>query len=183
MFSLLPLARRSHLRKQPHRTDKTNAANMRIIGHASFGVHDMSKMTTFYDAVLATLGSRRCKEVTWKSAQEHQPDKVPANSSMDENQLVAVGYGQYYPEFWIQLTRPVNGDANTVPLFPPNPQTHMAFSALSEVTVQQFHQTALAAGGKCNGPPGIRLQCGPTYYAAYVLDPEGNHLEAYFVNT
>jgi catechol 2,3-dioxygenase-like lactoylglutathione lyase family enzyme len=54
---------------------------------------------------------------------------------------------------------------------------HVAFEAEDRAAVDRFHETALAAGGSDNGPPGIRAQYGPGYYAAYVLDPDGNNLE------
>lgn len=47
-------------------------------------------------------------------------------------------------------------------------------------TVDAFHAAALAAGGKCNGPPGVRQFSGPNYYAAFVLDPAGNNIEAIY---
>lgn len=57
---------------------------------------------------------------------------------------------------------------------------HIAFRANSQTQVQQFHKTAIAAGGKCNGSPGLRPQYTPTYYAAFVLDPDGYNIEAVF---
>jgi catechol-2,3-dioxygenase len=54
---------------------------------------------------------------------------------------------------------------------------HLAFSARSRTKVEEFYQAALAAGGKSNGAPGLR-EHGPQYYAAYVLDLEGNNIEA-----
>jgi catechol-2,3-dioxygenase len=53
---------------------------------------------------------------------------------------------------------------------------HLAFSADSRKLVEEFYQTALAAGGQSNGAPGLR-EHGPRYYAAYVLDFEGNNIE------
>jgi predicted lactoylglutathione lyase len=53
---------------------------------------------------------------------------------------------------------------------------HLAFSAGSRKQVEEFYQAALAAGGKNNGAPGLR-QHGPKYFAAYVLDFEGNNIE------
>ena len=53
---------------------------------------------------------------------------------------------------------------------------HLAFSADSRKQVDEFYQTALAAGGQSNGAPGLR-EHGPKYYAAYVLDVEGNNIE------
>ena len=54
---------------------------------------------------------------------------------------------------------------------------HLAFQAHDEAVVQAFHKAALAHGGKDNGPPGERPYH-PGYYAAFVLDPDGNNIEA-----
>lgn len=56
---------------------------------------------------------------------------------------------------------------------------HLAFQARDEATVRAFHQAALAHGGKDNGAPGPRPYH-PGYYAAFVLDPDGNNIEAVF---
>jgi len=55
--------------------------------------------------------------------------------------------------------------------------THVAFEASSSQQVEAFHREALAAGGKDNGSPGYR-DYWPGYYAAFVLDPDGNNIEA-----
>ena len=55
---------------------------------------------------------------------------------------------------------------------------HIAFLAKSKKMVQSFHAAALKAGARDNGKPGFRLDYGPDYYAAFVLDPEGNNIEA-----
>ncbi len=54
---------------------------------------------------------------------------------------------------------------------------HLAFQANDEATVQQFYQAGLAAGGQDNGAPGER-HYHPGYYAAFLLDPDGNNIEA-----
>ncbi len=56
-------------------------------------------------------------------------------------------------------------------------KAHLAFSAASRQQVDKFYETALTEGGKSNGAPGLR-EHGPQYYAAYVLDLEGNNIEA-----
>jgi catechol 2,3-dioxygenase-like lactoylglutathione lyase family enzyme len=56
---------------------------------------------------------------------------------------------------------------------------HLAFQAADRATVEGFYKVALAAGGKDNGPPGERPYH-PGYYAAYVLDPDGNNIEVVF---
>ena len=56
---------------------------------------------------------------------------------------------------------------------------HLAFQARDQAMVDAFHQAALAAGGKDNGAPGFR-KYHPGYYAAFVIDPDGNNIEAVF---
>ena len=60
----------------------------------------------------------------------------------------------------------------------PGEANHVAFRAGSRGDVDAFHAAALAAGGKDNGAPGVRERYGPTYYAAFVLDPDGFNIEA-----
>jgi lactoylglutathione lyase len=62
---------------------------------------------------------------------------------------------------------------------PPTQHMHLAFQAPDRETVARFHRAGLAAGGRDNGAPGER-RYHPGYYAAYVLDPDGNNLEAVF---
>jgi catechol 2,3-dioxygenase-like lactoylglutathione lyase family enzyme len=70
------------------------------------------------------------------------------------------------PDFWL-----VQDPANVRPL-------HLAFRADSREVVDRFHAAALAAGGKDNGGPGVRAHYHPTYYGAFVLDPDGHNVEA-----
>ena len=56
---------------------------------------------------------------------------------------------------------------------------HLAFQAADRAMVEAFHKAAMAAGGKDNGSPGERSYH-PGYYAAFVLDPDGNNIEAVF---
>jgi catechol 2,3-dioxygenase-like lactoylglutathione lyase family enzyme len=56
--------------------------------------------------------------------------------------------------------------------------THVAFQARDRATVDAFHAAGLAAGGTDNGGPGVREHYHPTYYSAFVLDPDGNNVEA-----
>ena len=55
---------------------------------------------------------------------------------------------------------------------------HFAFTAKDRKTVDAFYAAALAAGGRDNGPPGVRKDYHPSYYAAFVLDPDGHNAEA-----
>src|SRR5689334_5238489 len=67
--------------------------------------------------------------------------------------------------FWIQQRETSGG-------------VHVAFTAGSNDDVDAFHEAALAAGGSDNGEPGLREHYHPTYYAAFVHDPDGNNAEA-----
>ena len=55
---------------------------------------------------------------------------------------------------------------------------HVAFDCPDRETVDRFHANGLAAGGRDNGAPGVRAHYDENYYAAYVLDPDGNNVEA-----
>ena len=56
--------------------------------------------------------------------------------------------------------------------------THIAFAAKNREQVRQFHAAALAAGGKDNGPPGLRPHYHANYYGAFVIGPDGHNVEA-----
>jgi len=60
----------------------------------------------------------------------------------------------------------------------PSSPVHVAFRSPDRKTVDAFHAAALAAGGQDNGPPGVRRVYHEYYHGAYVLDPEGNNVEA-----
>jgi catechol 2,3-dioxygenase-like lactoylglutathione lyase family enzyme len=83
----------------------------------------------------------------------------------------ATGYGRVFPEFWIQ--RPFDGGVATS-----GNGTHVAFLAPDRASVDAFHRAALAAGGRCDGPPSLRLEYHPQYYACFVRDPDGHKIEA-----
>lgn len=74
------------------------------------------------------------------------------------------GFGRDYPDFWIGADD--KGRSNI----------HLAFKTDDRSVVDAFHAAALSTGGKDNGAPGKRDYT-PTYYAAFVLDPDGNNLE------
>lgn len=58
------------------------------------------------------------------------------------------------------------------------PGTHVALRTKDRKTVKRFHEGGLEAGGKDHGAPGVRADYSPTYYAAFLLDPDGNNVEA-----
>lgn len=59
--------------------------------------------------------------------------------------------------------------------------THVALRATDRKAVDRFHAAGLDAGGKDNGKPGIRKDYAPDYYAAFLIDPDGNNVEAVFM--
>ena len=61
------------------------------------------------------------------------------------------------------------------------PGTHVAFRAADRAAVDRFHREGVKAGGRDNGAPGVRADYGPTYYAAFLVDPDGNNVEAVFL--
>ena len=77
------------------------------------------------------------------------------------------GFGDDFPFFWI-----AERDRG------PDSGTHVAFTAVDRATVDAFHTAALAAGARDNGGPGVREIYHPHYYGAFVLDPDGNNVEA-----
>ena len=87
--------------------------------------------------------------------------------------MISAGYGADDAAFWLlQTTQPV----------PANPKSglHICFVAPSRAAVDAFHAAALAGGGKDNGKPGVRPDYDANYYAAFVVDPDGYRLEAYY---
>ena len=55
---------------------------------------------------------------------------------------------------------------------------HLAFSARDRAAVDAFHREGLKARGRDNGTPGVRQDYSPSYYAAFLFDPDGNNVEA-----
>jgi catechol 2,3-dioxygenase-like lactoylglutathione lyase family enzyme len=119
-----------------------------MIDHVSVGVSDLERAARFYEAALAPLGLSRL--VT-----------RPAT----------VGFGKSYPEFWINLRA---GMAQVAP----ESGIHICLRAKSAADVDAFHAAAVSAGGGCDGAPGLRPHDRVRYYAAFVLDPDGNRIEA-----
>jgi catechol 2,3-dioxygenase-like lactoylglutathione lyase family enzyme len=130
------------------------------IDHTGIGVSDIQRSARFYDAALGALGLRPVVRIT-KAFK-------PAGSGVDRD-LGGVGYGVAYPIFWIDVFHPHGA------------KQHTAFRARSREEVEAFHRAALSSGGQDNGKPGLR-EGGypPGYYAAFVLDPDGNNIEAVF---
>ncbi|NTS30205.1 VOC family protein [Phyllobacterium sp. BT25] len=126
-----------------------------MLHHISFGVPDMERASTFYDAALTALGYVR----VWEDLTPNDPHQ-------------AIGYG--LPgggdKFCIKLT----AERLTVPWA----GCHLAFAAPNRQAVVLFHQAGIVAGGRDNGAPGLRPHYGENYFASYLIDPNGYHLEA-----
>ena len=80
--------------------------------------------------------------------------------------LIGFGNDSGRPFFWLGLREPTH-------------RAHVAFTAADRAAVDAFHAAALAAGGRDNGPPGLRTQYSGAYYAAFAFDPEGYRVEAH----
>jgi catechol 2,3-dioxygenase-like lactoylglutathione lyase family enzyme len=123
-----------------------------MIDHIGFSVSDYARAKAFYTAALAPLGYTVVMEV---------------GSGETESGYVAVGFGRDgKPDFWIGGEGGLRG------------VLHVAIAADNRAAVDAFHKAALAAGGADNGGPGLRPHYHPSYYAAFVLDPDGHNIEA-----
>ena len=121
-----------------------------MIDHTGIHVTDYPKAKVFYDAIFAAMGGGLMVEV---------PEQYTGG-------MKVVGYGREQPVFWLNEAK----DAG--------PGRHTAFAARNRAEVDAFYMAAMAAGGKDNGGPGIRADYHPNYYAAFVIDPDGNNIEA-----
>jgi catechol 2,3-dioxygenase-like lactoylglutathione lyase family enzyme len=123
-----------------------------MIAHVSIGVRDIHRSKRFYDAALEPLGYKCLR---------------PART------LLGYGYGRDSIALWVfQAERPVPADEKS--------GLHFCFTAANASAVDAFHAAALRSGGHDNGAPGLRPIYGPDYYAAFIIDPDGYRIEAYY---
>ncbi len=123
-----------------------------MLDHVSVTVSDPARSLPFWDAIMAALG-------------------VPCVRRDEDN----AGYGvRNRPGDDGHSYLSVRTSTGTV--VPDN--RHWCFRAPNRAAVHAFHAAALAHGGRCDGPPGPRPHYHASYYAAFVLDPDGNRLEA-----
>lgn len=120
----------------------------RTICHASIGTSDLAKAKAFYEPLF------KCLEVDLVCEYEH-----------------ALAFGKGYPEFWVQI--PFDKQQPSV-----GNGTHFGFVAKNKSQVDAFYQKALSLGATCNGKPGPRADYGEPYYGCFVIDFEGNKIEA-----
>lgn len=123
-----------------------------MIDHIGLAVSNLSASRAFYEKALAPLGIAVIMEVTEEMTGGHG---AHLGLGRDDD-----------PVFWIGSGRPASRGV------------HVAFAAGDHATVDAFHAAALAAGGQDNGAPGLRPEYHPGYYGAFVLDPDGNNIEA-----
>ena len=121
---------------------------MSALDHVAISTADYLTSLTFYEKALAPLGIR-------------------THMKFEGDEGNVAGLGSEQPFLWI-------GDGGKLT----GGRVHLAFSAPNRAAVDAFHAAAIAAGGKDNGPPGLRPHYHATYYAAFVFDPDGHNIEA-----
>jgi catechol 2,3-dioxygenase-like lactoylglutathione lyase family enzyme len=122
-----------------------------MIDHIALAVSDLKKSQPFYDTALAPLGYKKLMEKPQENGQG-----ILIFGWEDANQT----------DIWIR-----EGRRN-------EPRLHIAFRANTREQVDAFYRAALTANGKDNGKPSLRPQYHENYYSAFVLDPDGNNIEA-----
>lgn len=122
-----------------------------FLDHIEFAVTNADTARRFYESALAPLGVA-CV--------------ISQNATQTRSGGTLHGLGaDGYPRLWVHDGKPVNSPI------------HLAFSVPQKAIVDAFYAAALAAGGRDNGAPGIRNNYHANYYAAFVLDPDGNNVE------
>ncbi|MBX3635033.1 MAG: VOC family protein [Rubrivivax sp.] len=124
-----------------------------MIDHMTFRASDIARTQAFYSAALAPLGYALVYDAT------HDGHRV-------------LGYGRDGRiDTWF-VDGPSDGSGG------PTTGCHLAWRAPGRAAVDAFHAAAVAAGGRDNGAPGLRPHYHPDYYGAFVIDPDGNNVEA-----
>jgi catechol 2,3-dioxygenase-like lactoylglutathione lyase family enzyme len=123
-----------------------------MLDHVSIAVVDIARATRFYDSVMAALGVARIGEDEGWAGYGLRCDADNPDRS------------------YLSLRRSGRGRAVHA--------VHYAFKAPSRSAVDSFWRDGLAAGGTDDGPPGLRAHYHPRYYAAFLIDPDGNRIEA-----
>lgn len=119
-----------------------------MIDHISLAVSDLARAAAFYERALAPLGLV----------------KLVTREKM-------VGFGKSYPEIWINLR---DGMAR----LPADSGAHIALRARTTTEIDAFHAAAMAAGAVSESAPSLRPHDRVRYYAAFVVDADGNRIEA-----
>lgn len=125
---------------------------MFLLDHVSISVSDLDRARPFYDAIMAALGVEKVYDRPGALGYGVRCNSVEDNHSY--------------------LTVYESAGANT------DTKRHWCFKAISRAQVSVFHAAGLAQGGVCDGPPGLREHYHAHYFAAFLLDPFGNRVEA-----
>jgi len=131
-----------------------------MLDHLGLTIIDFDRSVAFFDRCLGAVGIRRLMTLI--------PGQYPGPTRI-------AGYGQSRPQFWIGERGQSFWTAAHQPAASP---IHVAFTVESRALVHAFHATGLAAGGTDYGAPGLRPHYHPDYYGAFVLDLDGNNIEA-----
>ena len=121
---------------------------MSALDHVAISTADYCASLAFYEAALAPLGIR-----------------VHMRFKGSEGSVAGLGIDE--PSLWIGDGGKLRGG-----------RLHIALRATTRSAVDAFYVAAMAAGGKDNGAPGLRINYHPNYYAAFVFDPDGHNIEA-----
>ncbi|AKF07225.1 VOC family protein [Sandaracinus amylolyticus] len=126
-----------------------------MLDHFGWNVRDLARSVAFYERCLAPLGLTKIDA----------GDGFAIFGDRTRDDAPYLWIGTLVPSFWTGEHRP-----GAAPI-------HVAFRAPDQRAVDAFHREGLAAGGRDNGAPG-RREDGLTYYAAFLIDPDGNNVEA-----
>ncbi|RYG98412.1 MAG: VOC family protein [Alphaproteobacteria bacterium] len=121
---------------------------MTKLDHVAISTADYRTSLAFYEAALAPLG-------------------ITTMMKFEGDDGNTAGLGSDTPFLWI-------GDGGQLT----GGRMHLAFTAPNRAAVDAFYDAAMKAGGIDNGAPGLRAHYHPTYYAAFVRDPDGHNIEA-----
>jgi catechol 2,3-dioxygenase-like lactoylglutathione lyase family enzyme len=127
---------------------------VQLLDHVSISVRDLARAAPFYEAVMAALGA----DLVYERAD-------------------AIGFGRRNragDDSHSYLSVLVSATATT------DPRRHWCFRARSAAQVRAFHAAGLAAGGTSDGEPGLRPGYHADYYGAFLVDPDGNRIEAVY---
>ncbi len=125
---------------------------MNLLDHVSISVKSIEKARPFYDAIMTALGAAKIFDVA---------DRLGYGER---------GSAERVDDSYISIAE--DGTATHCE------KRHWCFKAVSRAAVDEFYRSGLAAGGKSNGEPGIRAHYHLNYYAAFLIDPDGNQVEA-----
>jgi catechol 2,3-dioxygenase-like lactoylglutathione lyase family enzyme len=125
---------------------------LQLLDHVSICVRDLARAKPFYRAVMAALAAREVYD---------EPDAI----GFGERSSAGADGHSYLSVF-------------ESPAAQPDPRRHVCLRAASRAQVRAFFEAGLRAGGTSDGAPGLRPDYHAAYYAAFLLDPEGNRLEA-----